>query len=280
MSPSASTSRSHISRFLRDKLYAKAKHWFNASLLCKLLGFSFAVYSVYGSVTPTYLGPLITAGFIVCAELLLWRSDGFRSVADSLHRKLDLEDSFGCKISGAELSDIIADAALNESEFTPPPNYGQNFFASSLPVSPQRGAANLVESAWWTKHLCSTMWRNCLWCLIVLFLLSFVLLYVSLNNVKSADEAMNTSKVVTSIIAFSFSVGLLRFTLGFFALRSAAAKAERLARDLAAKTEVPEMDAIKLWQDYQLARAKAPMVPTWVWKIRQKALNRTWSEFQ
>ena len=225
---------SYNPRFIRDKLFALAKRWFTSSLLCKLLGLGYAIFSVCASIKPAYLGPLITAVIAVASEIFLWRSDSIRSISDSLHRKIDLEDSFGWPISDAELSDIIADAPLREFELRSAPDYGRQFFDSHLPAGPNRGLANLVESAWWTKHLCSTMWKRCLVYFIGLVLVCFLLLYITLNSVKTVDEAIETSKVVTSIITFAFSIGLLRFTLGFFALSSAADKAERLARDLAA----------------------------------------------
>jgi hypothetical protein len=40
------------------------------------------------------------------------------------------------------------------------------------------------------------------------------------------------------------------------------------------------VDVLKLWQDYQLARASAPIVPTWIWKKREKKLNKLWLTYR
>jgi hypothetical protein len=40
--------------------------------------------------------------------------------------------------------------------------------------------------------------------------------------------------------------------------------------------QISEVQAVKLWQDYHLAREAAPIIPTWIWKCRQKKLNGLW----
>ena len=111
----------------------------------------------------------------------MWRSDSVKGVADSLHRKLELEDSFGWSISNAELSDIIADAPFTEAALHSSQEHGAKFFASGLPVGSKRGLANLEESAWWTKHLSRTMWRICLAGLIAVTVVCILLLYYSVH---------------------------------------------------------------------------------------------------
>ncbi|NTW01906.1 MAG: hypothetical protein HGA19_11555 [Oscillochloris sp.] len=42
------------------------------------------------------------------------------------------------------------------------------------------------------------------------------------------------------------------------------------------ETQLPDVQAIKLLHEYQIARAGAPMLPDWLWSLMQRELNDLW----
>jgi hypothetical protein len=176
-----------------------------------------------------------------------------------------------------------------------------NYFASTEPPGARRAVENLRESAWWSMHLSETMW----WIFITLIVLVFVgcifLLNLSVQDVSQASHhAITTAqnqgpqptatpaesvspavsasvvKVVTSAVLFIFSYGLFKFATGYFSFSAKSRQVADKAEVILNNGAIDEVQAIKLWQDYHLARDAAPMLPNWVWKIREKKLNKLW----
>jgi hypothetical protein len=117
------------------------------------------------------------------------------------------------------------------------------------------------------------MWMICLATMVAFVGLSIILLVVSLNAIFNAMVLSIVGRVVTSVILLIFSLGLFRFMLGYYSLARASERIEEAAKTLVAHPPVENIGILKLWQDYQLVRASAPIIPTWIWKRREKKLN-------
>jgi hypothetical protein len=109
---------------------------------------------------------------------------------------------------------------------------------------------------------------------------SIILLITSLNTITNALVLGQVGRVVTSVILLVFSLGLFRFTLGYYSFCRSAERIEEAAKALVAHPPVEQVGILKLWQDYQLARALAPIIPTWMWKCREKKLNKLWATYR
>jgi hypothetical protein len=274
-----SDNRPHNPKLLRNELFATCKWWMGLSILAKVLVFAVGVSSVWFSLFPD-VAPYVVGGLMMLAELAMWKSDQTRGVAEALHRKLDFENSFGWQITKAEISDILARADSNLERLGKDKETGSNFFASRDEPGPERAVGNLQESAWWSKHLAESMWLRCLTLVIVLVGISIMLLIVSLHTVSDPLVMGKIGKVVTSVILLIFSLGLLRFTVGYFKFAKTSEKIEDASKALAFHPPVEQVAILKLWQDYQLARASAPLLPTWIWRERQKKLNALWASYR
>ncbi len=86
-------------------------------------------------------------------------------------------------------------------------------------------------------------------------------------------------KIVTSSLLFILSYGLLRFAVGYFRFSAKAESVKEKAESLLASGNSDQIQAIKLWQDYHLARAAAPLIPNWTWRLREKKLNALWRDY-
>jgi hypothetical protein len=281
---------------LRDSLFARCKAFWGAGLFVKLLVFICGTLVVF-LLASSHVLALLGLFFAALSEWLLWLSDRWKSASQQLHRKLDLENSFGWKIKKAELLDFMARYALNLDDFTSEPT--GSYFASKEDPGPRRAVENLRESSWWSMHLAETMWWISITTIILIVVGCVFLLNFSVGNFLQASVKVSTVaqtnnqvisqasataqavdasviKVVTTAILFVFSYGLFRFTTGYFVFKEKSNRAREKADQLLEKADVDHVEAIKLWQEYHLAREASPTVPSWIWKMRQKKLNALW----
>ena len=282
---------------LRNALFNRAKLMWGLGLGAKLLVFAFGTFVIFA---PTSAKTVAITGIVlaVASELLLWLSDRWKGGAQNLHRKLDLEDSFGWKISASERRDQFARFS-GDVEALCGDETG-NYFASKEPAGPKRAAENLVESSWWSMHLSETMWWIFISTIVAIVVGCTFLLNVSLEDISKVPaqavasaqaqaatgaaakpavvQAVNVGvvKVVTSALLFIFSYGLFKYATGYFSFNAKAKSIKEKSEQLQENGSVPDIAIIRLWQEYHLARDAAPLLPNWVWRIREKKLNKLW----
>jgi len=272
----ATNTRPHNVDEIRNTVYARCKRWLAVALSLKGLLFAGGTLTVLTSVD-SLIAPLVIAALAAASELAMWRSDFVKSVAEAVQRKLDFENSFGWRITNADLRDVLARYATNLPRLQEQST--SNYFASQDPPGLQRALQNLQESAWWSKHLTESMWKVCLIAICLLVVFCMVLLLTSIQTISDQTVLASIARVVTSAILLLFSLNLLRSMVGYFTFSKKAEKAEDAASKLLAGGSIDDIEPIKLWQEYQLARASASLLPTWMWKLRQKKLNQLWQAY-
>jgi len=270
--------RKHRARALSQALYALSKRWWWTSIACKL-----GVFVVGASIVLWFPGLKYSAVLIfliyLASELSLLRSDWFKGRAETILRKLDFEESFDWKVSGAEMVDYELRSPARVRKMLPSTPSEKKYFASSEPFGPRRAAENVLESSFWSKHQAERMGNWCLVITCILIVGSVVILVVSIDTVKNINSLSNIGRVVTSVLMLVFSLGLLKLMLGYYAFSKKAERTEQVAEHLL-KTDCEERDAIKVLHDYQVARATAPLIPTTLWKWMGKDLNEQWERRQ
>jgi len=265
-------------QIINKALFDRAKVWWGVSLLLKLSIFAIGVTLIFSSHAPK-LSAFIVAFISIVSELCKLQSEGIKRVAEDLCRKLDFQDSLGWQISTAEMSDILIKFGNREIKKLLSKE-GDAYFASNTSPSPKRALENLQESAWFSKHLARTMAHLCLTAIVILVLVSIATLLTSINTIKDYDLLANIGRVVTSTLMLVFSVNLIPLMLGYFSFSHNAGHAERKANDILEVGTCNEIDALKAWQEYHIARAQAPLIPTWIWKYKRNTLNELWRKFR
>lgn len=251
-----------------------AKRWWGASLGAKGLGF---LTGACISFLPREPVPFIVAAFTLVAELCLYRSDAIKSTAQQFRRKLDLQDGFGWQIPNTDFSDLLAQCSSWVKKRARTHALKEPYFASTDPPGPVRALKNVRESAWWTKHLAQRMATYCWTTVIVGVIVSFIVLIAALQATGSHTAQVNVARMVTAFLMFFLSLGLIKFALGYSSLSKSSASSEAAA-DRALQTTPEELGAFKVMYDYHLNRAVGPLIPTWLWNMRQGDLNQTWKE--
>jgi hypothetical protein len=118
------------------------------------------------------------------------------------------------------------------------------------------------------------------WALVVIGVIgSVVLLIAALQATKEHSLQMSVARIVTAFLMLFLSLGLIKLALGYGSLSKNSGTSEQAAdRALQASTTLEELTAFKVMYDYHLNRAAGPLIPTWMWKLREAELNRTWKE--
>lgn len=283
--------RQYNLELLRNSLFARCKALWGTGLVVKFLVFALGTVVVF---VPVHAKAVALLGLILAglSEFLQWLSDRWKGAAQQLHRKLDFENSFGWQITDREMKDFLARYAGDIDSFSGPSK--GNFFASGEQPGSRRAVENLRESAWWSMHLSESMWWIFITAIILIFLGCIFLLNISVQDfsqvtttaapqvargsgAQSTGVTASVVKVVTSAVLFIFSYGLFKFATGYFSFSHKSRQITDKADGLLGNGAIDEVQAIKLWQDYHLARDAAPLVPTWIWKLREKKLNKLWS---
>jgi hypothetical protein len=280
--------RKHNPELLRDALFRRCKQFWAAGLIGKAIVFAVgAVVVLYPAHGKAFAIAALVLGIL--SEAALSSSDRWKSRAQDWQRKLDFENSLGWRIPNAELVDALARYSGSLEALLADPK--GSYFASTEPAGPKRALENIRESSWWSMNLAEVMG----WCFVVLIAAIIagcvLLLNISIESVLPAVVNPETApktlevvsagvvKIVTSSLLFILSYGLLRSAVGYFRFSAKAEKVKEKAESLLGSGNSDEIQAIKLWQDYHLARAEAPLIPNWAWRLREKKLNALWRNY-
>jgi predicted PurR-regulated permease PerM len=269
----------HDPRTLCRNLFERSKRWGVAALSCGLCVFALGVVVILFEVIPR-IAPFLIALLSVASEIFHWQSNRIKDMAETILRKLDWCDSLGWHISGDEMSDLLVRVPSSIKKRLPTSDSGYEYFASGEEVGPKRAIENVQESAWWSKHLAERSGRFCLWTTCILVASSLAILIVSIQTIRDFDTLSNIGRVVTSTIVIIFSLGLFRLTVSYYHFSREAEHVEERAKHLIGSGQIDDIQAIKLGYEYQLSRATAPLIPTWVWKSKRADLNELWREYR
>jgi len=261
---------------LSGSLADQSKRWWGYVIACQVLVVVIsALVTVFGIWARP--GALFAAALTVGCTLAQWRSDRLRRSSDAVKRKFEMLDGLGWPISGKEASDLLVAVPKSfreKARITEKVPY----YASLQQPSAQRLLANLEESAWWTKHLTASMVQLTALICVVVFVIAAVTMIITLSSAPSQTTAEMIAKVSTSVIVFVFSGGYFRLAFEYSRYSRAAERIEDSAHEMLKKQEITDIEAVKLLHDYQIARAGAPSIPTWFWRLRQRDLNEVWGE--
>jgi len=255
-----------------------AKLWWGTALTIRVLGFGVGVLAVL-QIVPAAHVVFVVAAVGIAAEMATFRSDRVRGVAQGLRRKLELSDGFGLAVSDAEYSDLLARSPASVKTRAKGKKLPAPYFASTKPAGAERTLENLSESSWWTKHLAETMRTLCAIVIAVAIATSFAMLIIAIERLTETVALDAVARIVTSVLLLVASLGFLRLIVGYHDLAVRAGRTEDSAERL--KTGAPDATEVsKLLHEYQLSRATAPILPDWVWQLRQVELNALWKNLR
>ena len=194
--------------------------------------------------------------------------------AESLLRTLDICESFGQELSKAELRNVIytVSKALRERFEAEAPD--RSYFATSESPGPRKAIDNLIESTWYTGRQAAVMSALYAALIVVLLIISVVALVVSSRQLTEIADREQVVRVVTAWLMLIVSLSLIRNAWSYFLMYRQCDKMNSALESLG--DDVQEVDALKQWAEYHVARAACPLIPAWLWRIIGPSLDDAW----
>lgn len=276
-SPNDPEQRILLLKRLVNTAFQKAKRWSCGVISLQLVVFFAGLISVFWSAFSLSY-PWVALPLAAVAAYLATQAAKHRSLAESLKRQHELADGLGKAPSCAQLADTkhaLGELLPEEVDSVLRPGIT---YSSAAENGSQRLLENLVESAWFSKHLA----RWCSQCLCAVFLVAAVLsvsiLLWCASHLDSPSVTLEAaaSKLVSATLLFMLSVGLIRTWLSFSRFADKSQISEQQCTTQLGQGRDDTLEAMRLLTEYQLARASAPAIPTWVWKYRKAKLNHDW----
>lgn len=264
---------------LVNAAYDRAKFWAGVVLCMQALLFVGGVLAVFFSrFSLNY--PWVAVPLAMLSAVLSTKANECKRLAESLKRQLESWAGFGRPLSLRMIADL-----RQKLPDTLPPEVDQllregNTYASTEKPGPRRAADNLCESSWFSHHLAG-------WCasviggvFLVALMSSLGLLFYVAVEVPANSAGVYAAKCVSATMLFIMSGGAWRAWQGY---RSFSARTKEIDSDAArlADEEAPDICEVqRLLGEYQLARASAPLIPTWVWRLRRHRLDEDHKNFR
>lgn len=212
--------------------------------------------------------------FAAIAEIIGWKSSNSKSSAIILQGHADMQESLGWLIPNS-----ILDKYCGIKEYE---KYHKNekYFDNDETPSPLSAVKKLEESSWWSSKLTAGL-TKCYFYLIVLMV--FTVVFWPLYIISTSTD-LNLVKINAEVVSLTLTVlwtcGLLRKYAEYREFSDIAKNVYLECSSLIATKDVSELDAIKLWHHYQLARTHAPLIFNFYYIIKRKELNQLWQIFK
>ena len=256
---------------LVNRAYDRAKWWAGGVLILQAGLFLSGVVAIFWpQITLTY--PWVALPLALGGAEIARRASVYKGLAETAKRHHEYLLGFGVKPSGGQLADLRQSLRKELSKEANDLLKKGITYASSEAHGPKRVLENLSESAWYTRHLAS---RCVVWIastVLITLTTSISILFWSTQTLDDSAARVASAKGIAATLIFLISVGAIRSWTGYLKLSQKAKDIDGEACRLLAG-EANAFEAQRLLAEYQLARASAPIVPTWIWKIHRNSLN-------
>lgn len=259
--------------------FDRAKFWAGIVLTLQALLFIGGVAAVFCSgFSLSY--PWVAVPLAMISSALGAHANVCKGSAESLKRSLENWSGFGRPLSKRMLADFRQDLPTSL-----PPALDEllregNTYASTEKPGAKRTADNICESSWFSHHLA----QYCASALGVVFFVtlasSLSLLFYAAAGMPGTTASVLAAKCISATLLFMMSGGAWRAWQGY---KSFSARAKEIDAEVSAlaATDAPDVcDVQRLLGEYQLARASAPLIPTWVWRLRRQRLDENYKNFR
>lgn len=256
--------------------FARAKKWLGFLLGLQCFIFVTGVAAIFiPAATLSY--PYIAFSIAALNTWVSQRVAQLKGAADDCKRKHELYDGFGVAPSGKWLANFrLANPGALKTAEENLLRKGITYASSELP-GPRRILENVVESSWFSHHLARWCATALAWGIFITGIFLVAVLFYLTSSTEQAESRDAAARAIAATFLFVISLGMIRALLSYQGFSRKADKCDDDATDLLnAAGEPADYDALRILNDYQMARASAPMIPTWVWKILRDRLNENW----
>jgi hypothetical protein len=266
-----------VSRAINE-YFASAKRSQTLAIAIQMFIVGAGILAVFvPNLSPSY-PPVAVVSTMVLA-VVKFNTDDLRGKAERLKRAYEFADSFGEGVAKKLLAEIDVSSPRHLSSTDLVELSRGVVFASATEQGPRRALENLQESAWWsnqnarlTAHiLCSIA--------ALIFTSALIILIVVTVAPGPHDLSLEASvgRIVASTLLCVFSLNLIQTVIKLYRFAAKAGAIDDEAEHRLDQTSSNPIDTMRLLSEYQIARASAPMIPTFIWKLRAEKLNGVWT---
>jgi hypothetical protein len=260
---------------LVNRAYDRAKRWSGAGLILQVVLFGAGVVAIFWpAVTLSY--PWVAVPLALMGAEIARRAATYKGLAETAKRQHEYVVGFGVKPSLGQLADLRQSLQKEMSGEDDELLKKGITYASNEQVGPRRALENLCESSWFTKHLANqcVMWVAAT--VIIALTIGVSLLLWTTSSLAPTAGGLAAAKSVAASFIFLISVGSIRSWVAYAKLSHKAKDIDSEASRLL-NTDAPSaFDVQRLLTEYQVSRASAPLIPTWIWKIHRTSMNADW----
>ncbi|MHB8390676.1 MAG: hypothetical protein ACYDBH_14035 [Acidobacteriaceae bacterium] len=198
-------------------------------------------------------------------------SDAIKTSAEPTLTRLDFEHGLGWKIPKEDVDNFLADFAQHEQRGRDVRGDDEYFSSPVADTGPQRLRSDITESALYTRTIALNA-RDVL--LFILFGIVAALLAVLITGLYrhfSHGRAIG-QELAVDVLIFLVAIDLVPLCIRYNALAQTASR----TRDILKRANT-ESEVVPAVVDYQLARASAPLLPTFAFLSRRFPLSAIWS---
>jgi hypothetical protein len=185
-------------------------------------------------------------------------------------------DSVLAPMLAAEIGEKVADVSGS------PVERGDDYYASIADHRLTRTLENLQESAYYTHRLADFTKATLRTVSLIALVVAVIYMLATLTSAQKStdpDSLRMAAEISARILAF-FVVGqYVELWFSFASLQKASEEVYKKCCD--ALSSVPDEEAVTQFvSTYDCSLATASPIPTWVWQVMQKKLNRGWDEIK
>jgi hypothetical protein len=263
-----------------NEYFASAKRSQTLAIAIQIFILAAGIIAVFvPELSPSYPPVAVVSAMFLAA--VKFHADNAKSKAESLKRVYEFADSFGEGVAKSVLADldVTSPRRLSQAYLT---ELGKGLaFSSSSTGGARRALENLQESAWWSKCNARVM-VNVLGTIVAVVVVTAVIILIDVVVQPALHDGSSQAvgRIVASTLLCIFSLNMIPAVVKFHRFASKAAEVDaECDRRLAGETIDP-VSTMRLLTEYQISRASAPMIPTFIWKLRRDKLDAAWSTYK
>ena len=242
----------------------------NAWLCQGVVGVSALVAVAVDFEPVVYVASLVALGASAMAGWFTYQSRQLRDIAERSRRLLLLVEGLGYQPSDTEYRDLMA--SFRSSEATGKHWEKVDYYSGSEAPGTARLCSLLEESAFFSEHLLAASARLC-WSAFLLSLALSLAVLLFLPLVQEVSWSLIVARIVAVLLTFIVAVDLFGRAQGYSSAEQAVRNIRTRINALPASGPRTE-DLLIILGDYHSAVECAPLIPTFVYSLNVKRLNR------
>jgi hypothetical protein len=257
--------------FTRAKDWANKANYANGTVIAMGL-----VANIWPQSAPAVA--LLSAISLAFSTFSQWWSDNAKNNSEWLLRQFEMWDGMGWPIDEVQLSYLLSGLPVDVRDRIDDGSDGK-YFDSKKKTSARRMADNIRQSAFYTRCQARFIAGAILAVGVLVIGVTFVLAILAFQNLRS-NGGLEIAYILMTIFQIVVGTNYLRFAMDYWQFAPVAGRIEERAEALARNKATSEVEAIRLAHDYQIARASLPLIPEWVWKVKQDEINALWMKLR